>query len=451
MAISNFRKLVLSIIPPPGPESTRIGNQASRDGGVTLLATRLMITCALFIIPASTPILAGPHLAGATLWRNFSRIDRLPESAPRYRGIRHAVIGIPYQTVSAVLARFHPKMNIDFLGKRLGLPGNMAFLYLYPVAREGRASGGIWHFSWADKTGTIQTKLIPVGPAGVVHHLTWSMPKVRGRPLPKFPGIAQRDVVIPGRSVYVGAWSSGMARVSGWIPNSAKSFSLSLSGVRRNRSLRAFALSVEYSELVDYSAFLGSARQEWPRRAALWPPDRIVICESFWPFPSARFGAGEVVSKAMLASGLSHAQVAQALTTAEQVLKRLSPEESFLLQISGVTPSAVLHAGKTVRRAVMLLAQASFYRYFRRSSHFTAATTSLGGKNLYAVACFRKNLATRGAWSEYNLCFTKTGRLWCIGHQRWKTGQRTPVQLAAMAVNLSGLSESLAPGVNVKR
>ncbi|MGC8539749.1 MAG: hypothetical protein ACP5QA_03875 [Phycisphaerae bacterium] len=233
--------------------------------------------------------------------------------------------------------------------------------------------------------------------------------------------------------------------MTGWIPGPTRSLVLSASGVPKAHALRAFQIDA------DYSSVTASLQCEWPKQKSLWPPDKIVICESFWPFPSARFGARAVVSKAMLASGLPRAQVGQALATAEKILKRLSPEESFLLQITGVTPPPVLRAQRAVRQAVRLLAQASFSYFFHGSTHVAAIFTRAGGKDVYVVSCRKKSRAFGGPWFEYYLCFTKSGRLWCVGHQSWETDQRSPAQLAAMAVNLSGLSESLPPNAHTKR
>lgn len=405
-------------------------------GGDQLISPLRTFSAALLvaIAPSALPGLSDGQHGATRVWENFTAIEHLPKGAPRYRALRHGSIEVSARAAQAALARFRPKIRIDFLGKQLGVPGHIDFLRLYPVARRGRAMGGVWHFTCADSAGRSQTELIPVGPPGSLHRLRWARPTHRKAPLPPIPGFPPPGSPPAGSStIYLGAWSVGMARVTGWIPGSARSFVLSTSGVPKVHALRAFQIDADYSSVTE------SLQIEWPGHSSLWPLDRVLICESFWPFPSARFGAAEDVSKAMLASGLPHAKLAQILTSAEKVLKRLSPEESFLLQIAGVTPPPVLHAGKAVQRAVMLLAQASFYRYFRRFTHFTAVATHAGGKDVYAVACYRKNLASGGPWFEYNLCFTKSGRLWCIGHQDWKKGRRSPVALAAMAVNLSGL------------
>ena len=398
------------------------------------------------IVPSVLPCSGDGDLRPAGAWEKFTAVKHLPKAPSPHWPLCRGPVGVPIRAVRAAFFRFRPKTRIDFLGKRLGVPGRIDFLRLYPVARRGRAVGGFWHFTSSNGAGKSQTKLIPIGPPGYLHRLHWERPAHTGPLLPPIPGFPPPGSPPAGSfAIYLGAWSNGMARVTGWIPGPTRSLVLSTSGVPKAHALRAFQIDA------DYSSATASLQCEWPKQKSLWPPDKIVICESFWPFPSARFGAGAVVSKAMLALGLPRAQVGQALATAEKILKRLSPEESFLLQITGVTPPPVRHARKAVRQAVRLFAQASFSYFFHGSTQVAAIFTRTGGKDVYAVSCRKKSRAFGGPWFEYYLCFTKSGRLWCVGHQSWKAGRRTPAQLAAMAVNLSGLSKLLSPSPREKK
>jgi hypothetical protein len=191
--------------------------------------------------------------------------------------------------------------------------------------------------------------------------------------------------------------------------------------------------------------------EEWPRQTGLWPPDKIVIYQVYWPFPSAYFGADKVVTESLLESGRTRKEAAHDLSAAENDLRKLSPEGSFLLQTMGKVPPEMAHTPLAVRRVAMLLARASFSYFFHGSTQVAAIFTRAGGKDVYAVSCRKKSRAFGGPWFEYYLCFTKSGRLWCVGHQSWETGQRSPAQLAAMAVNLSGLSRSLLPSPRGKK
>lgn len=419
-------------------------------GGPTYrVAVKYACVCAIMFCAASC-CPAGPTAHGTRPWRTFAKIDRMPEGAPRYRALRRRVVYVSPQKVAAALARFHPTTHINFLGRQFGVPGSIDFLYLYPTVRSGRADRGTWRFTWRSKAGISHTRLIPIGPPGIFHHLSWPVrpgPKV---PLPPFPGIPHGAVVLPGSSIYIGAWSKGMARVTGWIPNRAVSFKLSALGVPRG-SLRAFAMSLQFSDGAAASPHSARIREEWPRRESLWPPDKIVIYEVYWPFPSAYFGADRVVTNSLLGSGLTRKEAAGELSAAEDALRKLSPEGSFLLQTLGKVPPEMAHTPLAVRRVAMLLAQASFSYFFHGSTRISAIFTRIGGKDVYAVSCRRKFSAYGGPWFEYYLCFTKSGRLWCIGHQSWKTGRRTPAQLAAMAVNLSGLSKSLSQSPRPKK
>lgn len=415
-------------------------------GGPTyLVAVKYASVCAIMFCAASC-CTAGPTAHGTRPWRTFAKIDRMPEGAPRYRALRRRVAYVSPQKVAAALARFHPTTHINFLGRQFGVPGSIDFLYLYPTVRSGRADRGSWRFTWRSKAAISHTRLIPIGPAGIFHHLSWPVrpgPKV---PLPPIPGFPPSGSPPAGSfAIYLGAWSDGMARVTGWIPGPTRSFVLSTSGVPKARALRAFQVDA------DYSSVSASLQCEWPKQKSLWPPDKIVICESFWPFPSAYFGADKVVTKFLLESGRTPKEAAHDLSAAEDALRKLSPEGSFLLQTMGTVPPEMAHTPLAVRRVAMLLAQASFSYFFHGSTRVSAIFTRTGGKDVYAVSCRRKFSAYGGPWFEYYLCFTKSGRLWCIGHQSWKTGRRTPAQLAAMAVNLSGLSKSLSQSPRQKK
>ena len=405
----------------------------------------VLVFCAVPSCPAH------PLAQGERLWRAFAKADRAPAGAPRYRALRRGVVSVPPQIVAAWLAGFHPRMQINFLTRHFGLRGSNLSFYLYPVVRSGQAGRGTWHFTWGSKTGASHTRLIPIGPPGIFHHLSWPIrpgPKI---PLPPFPGTTHGDAGISGFSIYLGAWSKGMARVTGWIPYRAVSFTLSASGVPRRHPLRAFALSVQYLEGPAASPHSARINEEWPRQTGLWPPDKIVIYQIYWPFPSAYFGADKVVTKSILESGRTRKEATHDLSAAEDALRKLSPKGSFLLQTMGKVPPQMAHTPLAVRRVAMLLAQASFSYFFRESTHVSAIVTRAGGKDVYAVSCRQKSWAYGGPWFEYYLCFTKSGRLWCVGHQSWKTGQRSPAQLAAMAVNLSGLSKALAPSERAKK
>ena len=125
------------------------------------------------VLPRSRP--CPRHATVAQFRQDRSRARRgttLPCLCPR-------VVYVPPRAVAAGLAGFHPRMQINFLARHFGLPGSIAFLYLYPVVRSGRAARGIWHFSWGSKTGAAHTRLIPIGPADIFHHLSWPFPSAR--------------------------------------------------------------------------------------------------------------------------------------------------------------------------------------------------------------------------------------------------------------------------------
>ena len=417
---------------------------------------RLVLAC--FVLAWSSCAVEA-HASALHLWRHFRKFDHLARSDPRYCAMAHGVQRISQNAVSTALKQIHSRVQMTLLGTPLRIPGRVGSLYFYPVAPRGRTASGIWKFSWAEKAGKTHTKSIPVGPRGAWHRLHWSFaPSGYRRPYhAPPPGVLLPEeagpVPPPGSfSIYMGAQSHGMARVRGWVPGAARHFWITWSGGKY--ALRTRQVNVSYFNLLGNKFGVPPTTRcetEWPSLAAMWPPDRIVICESFWGFPTVRFGARETVSRSLISAGFPPLEAKQDLANAARLLGKLTPEESFLLQIVGLIPPPLLGAKKEVRRTAMLIGQYQFYGQFYRHTRFTVVATRAGGKDVYVVAGYRKLPATGHRGVEYYLCFTRSGRLWCVGHQSWKTGQRTPAQLAAMAVNLSGLSKALAPSERAKK
>ncbi len=434
------------------------GNNRSRSVFSTKRLARPLLRLVLACFALAWPSCAVKAHAGALhLWRCFQKIDHLARSAPPYCVMAHGVQSISESEVSAALKQIRSNVQMTLLGTHFRIPFRVQSLYFYPVAPPGQAARGTWKFGWAEKGGKTYTKSIPVGPRGAWHKLHWPFaPPGFRRPYQAPP----RGVFMPkgtspppgAFSVYMGAQSPGMARVRGWVPGAARRFWVKWSG--GNHALRTRQVNVSYFNPLD-NRFgdppTTRCETEWPSVATMWPPDRIVICESFWGFPAVRFGAQETVSRSLISAGFPPLEAKQDLANAARLLGKLTPEESFLLQIVGLTPPPLLGARKEVRRTAMLIGQYQFYGQFYRHTRFTAVATRAGGKDVYVVAGYRKLPATGNRGVEYYLCFTKSGRLWCVGHQSWETGQRSPAQLAAMAVNLSGLSRSLLPSPRGKK
>ncbi len=378
---------------------------------------------------------------------------RPPTGSARQAVLRHAFIHVSGGAVTSALANTKFSTRIDFLGMRLGVPGQFSSLSLHPSADANRPPGGDWRFTFADGAGGAWTKSIPTGPQGVIYRL---QRKAQPRRHLLLGFSIAGSPAVRGDTLYLSPWTRGMARVEGWIPDRAKSFALGWKGKgSRGQGVHAFQMSVVYYPWPWHPESLRplqpmpflSLRVEWPHQGPLWPPDAIVISESFWPFPCFfHSGAGKKVLRALLASGCPANRAELDVRAAKELLQRLSPKESFLLQTVGAIPPDMAPASPEVRKAAMLWEQASYHEFLAtQRGGPDAVCTRIAGKDVYALAFNGTRL-----WHEYFLAFTPSGRLWCVGHANGVKGIRSASDIAASAVNFSGLARVANTGGKAK-